>query len=136
MKKLFRSRKAVSPVLSTVLMILITVIGMSALFAFFVNYARDFQVGSGSAVRESLVIEDTWIKLDGQAEIWVYNVGKVDLKITAVYINDRKVTIDPTSDTAVSVGNHSKLIVSNFPLGNINNLKITTERGSAFEGRF
>jgi flagellin-like protein len=138
MRKLFRSRKALSPVLSTVLMILVTIIGMSVLFAFFVNYARDFQLGSGSAVRESLVIEDVgFIKGTNQVEVWVYNVGKVDLKIAAFYIDDSWASIDSGSDVAISVGEHGMLTVSSdFVLNGVYDFKIVTERGSAFEGRY
>lgn len=140
MRKLVRSRKALSPVLSTVLMILVTIVGMSVLFAFFVNYARDFQLGSGSAVRESLVIEDVWFTSTDTVEVSVYNVGKVDLKVTAFYIDDSWANIDPGSDGAVSVGEHVKLIVSPehsyFISGRTYDFKIVTERGSAFEGTY
>ena len=138
MKGLFRSRRGLSPVLSTVLMILVTIIGMSVLFAFFVNYAKDFQVGSGSAVRESLVIEDIWI-IEGKnrAEVSVYNVGKVDLTITSAYINDNRVPIDSGSDGDVDVGKHGKLnLPYDFVLGNIYDFKIVTSRGSAYEGHY
>jgi len=138
MKRLIRSRKGLSPVLSTVLMILVAITGMSLLFAFFVNYARDFQLGSGSAVRESVVIEDVWFKSPTQVEVWVYNAGKVEFKITGFYVDDKWASIDPSSDVAVSVGAHGKLIVSSeFALGAPPyNFKIVTERGSAFEGRY
>jgi flagellin-like protein len=137
MKRLIRSRKGLSPVLSTVLMILVAITGMSLLFAFFVNYARDFQLGSGSAVRESVVIEDVCFNSTSHVEVWVYNVGKVDFKITTVYINDKQASIASGSDVAVSVGKHGKLMVSSdFALGGIYDFKIVTERGSAFEGRY
>ena len=48
MRKIIKNSKAVSAVLSTILMILIVVIGMSLVFAFFVNYVRDYQLGRGS----------------------------------------------------------------------------------------
>jgi hypothetical protein len=62
MRKLFKSKRAVSPVLSTILMIVIVVIGMTVAFAFFVNYVKDYQAGSGSSVFESADIEDVWFK--------------------------------------------------------------------------
>jgi len=137
MRKLFGSRRAVSPVVSAVLMILVVMIGMSLLFAFFVNYARDFQTGSGSAVLESMVIEDVWFNGTSRVEVWVYNVGKVDLEVAAFYINDERASIDSGSDVAVSVGEHGKLTVSSdFSLHNIYDFRMVTTRGSAFEGRY
>jgi flagellin-like protein len=139
MMRLFRNRKAVSPVISTVLMILIVITGMSLLFAFFVNYTRDFQTGSGSAVLESMVIEDVWFKDTGQVEVWVYNVGRINFDITAVYVNGTWANINAGSDFAVSVGKHGRLTVTSqlpYALYNTYDFKIVTERGSAFEGRY
>jgi len=133
MRRLFNSRKGLSPVLSTVLMILVVIIGMSLLFAFFVNYARDFQTGSGSAVLESMVIEDVWFR-DSTTEVWVYNVGKVDSRITTFYVDGRQVW---PSDwyVDVPVGGHEKLPVPyDFESGTSYSFKIVTARGTALEG--
>jgi flagellin-like protein len=128
MRKFFRSRRAVSPVVSTVLMILVVIIGMSVLFAFFVNYTRDFQTGSGSAVLESLVIED----ISNQGEVWVYNVGKVNFTITSVYVND-EFAVNP--DLEVAPGQHGMITIPNFAYSRCI-IKIVTARGSAFEGSY
>jgi flagellin-like protein len=95
-----RIRKGVSSVFSNVLLILITVIGMTALFSFSTNFFSDFQSRQGSAVFEGLSLSDTWYHnntefTDGngtnfhsQAIILnYYNYGKIDLKINQVYIN-------------------------------------------------
>jgi flagellin-like protein len=147
MKRLLRNRKAVSPVVSAVIMILIATIGMSVLFAFFVNYARDFQEGSGSAVLESMVIEDVWFKSSSNIEIWVYNIGKVNFTISNVYINGFKVTIEEITGTSgtVEVEGHESLTVnptmSGLPLmfegDNVRYvLKLVTTRGSSIEGSY
>jgi flagellin-like protein len=129
MRKLFRSRRAVSPVVSAVLMILVVMIGMSVLFAFFVNYTRDFQTGSGSAVLESLVIED--VSLTSPTQVWVYNVGKVRFTITSVYVNDQ---FDSNPNLEVAPGQHRNITVASAHSGDT--IKIVTARGSAFEGRY
>jgi len=135
MRRLFGSRRALSPVLSTVLMILVTIIGMSVLFGFFVNYAKDFQLGSGSAVRESLVIEDVWfIKGADQAQVAVYNVGKIDLTVSAVYVDDKPVFFAAVD---VAVGDHEVLMLdSEFRVGDTYDFKVVTSRGSAYEGLY
>jgi flagellin-like protein len=144
MRRFLRNRKAVSPVVSAVIMILIVIIGMSVLFAFFVNYARDFQAGSGSAVLESMVIEDVWFKSSSAIDISVYNVGKVNFTINSVYINDVRVAINGKingmSDT-VKVEGHGNFIVrglSSMAKGdNVRYvLKLVTTRGSAIEGSY
>ena len=137
MKRLVKNGKGLSPVLSAVLMILIVVTGMSLLFAFFVNYARDFQLGSGSAVLESMTVEDVWFRdSPTRAEVWVYNFGKADFRITSVYINDQFVTVDPTSLT-VRVGEHGNFTVPYaFESGKSYSFRIVTARGTAFEGKY
>jgi flagellin-like protein len=130
MRKLVRNRRGVSPVISTVLMILVVMVGMSVLFAFFVNYTRDFQTGSGSAVLESLVIEDVAPISEG-AQVWVYNVGKVSLTITSVYVNDH---LDSSPNIVIKTGQDQPITVGSAYRGCT--IKIVTARGSAFEGGY
>ncbi len=146
MRKLLRNRKAVSPVVSAVIMILVVMIAMSALFAFFVTYAADFQLRSGSAVLESMVIEDVKFTGPQSAEIWVYNVGKVEFKINSVYVNDALVP-PPTLDqvtykgdpviplpSKIRDGAHAKITISGFASRQSYIFKIVTERGTSIEG--
>jgi flagellin-like protein len=140
MKKLLRGRKAVSPVVATILMITITIIGMSLLFAFFVNYSTDYQLGRGSAVLESMVIENVWVYDSTTVEIWVYNVGTVDLEVSNVFVNDYQAPF--TSDDPlgyVAVEGHGRLVVTpSVPLEKQVNyvFKLVTARGSTVEGSY
>jgi flagellin-like protein len=142
--RLFKSKRAVSPVIATVLMILIVMAGMTILFAFVGAYAQSFQTGSGSAVLESLTVEDAWFKnqtQQGQAvtqlQVFEYNIGKVELKITSVYVNDSGVTFNP-NPLIIPAGGHGNFTITlTQPFSsNRYNLKIVTERGSAFEGSY
>ena len=146
MKRMLRSRKGVSPVIASVLMIVVTIIGMSFLFAVSVNYATDYQLGRGGAVLELMVIEDVWIRDSTTVDIWVYNVGKVDLQISNLYVNDYKANIthidnnlvELDSLVQVKVGEHVKFSVESTFLreeGN-NLLSLFTIRGSHVEGRY
>ena len=131
------NRKAFSPVISTVLMMLAVIIGMSLLFAFFVNYTKDFQLGSGSAVLESMTVEDVWFRDASTVEIWVYNLGKVDFNVRSVYINDLQAF---SGSVEVGVGAHGKVTVTSPPFsltpGRAYQLRIVTERGSVVEGQY
>ena len=146
MKRMLRNKKAVSPVVSAVIMMLIVMIGMSALFGFFVNYAADFQLGSGSSVRESMTVEDVNFVPVGRAQIWVYNVGRVDFKISTIYVNDSLFTpiLDQViyngrvivTNGSIPLGAHVEISVYNLPGGEGDSytFKIVTERGTSFEG--
>jgi flagellin-like protein len=136
MKRLLKGRRAVSPVIAAVLMIMVAIIGMSFLFAFFVGYTTDFQLGSGSAVLESFVIEDVWIRDSGNVEVWVYNVGKVELEIANFYVND---FLENAGSVEVEVGDHEKLSVElqrELEPNIVYVFKLVTARGSAVEGSY
>jgi flagellin-like protein len=115
MKKLFNNKKAVSPVIATVLMILVTMVGMTLLFAFVSSYSENYKAGIGSSVMESIVVEDIWLSprdsgstYDSSVEISVYNVGKVDSTITSVYADGLKLTKDNNLNlnTPITIGQH------------------------------
>jgi flagellin-like protein len=147
MRKLFINKKAVSPVIATILMILIVMAGMTILFAFIGVYAQSFQAGSGSAVLESIAIEDVWFKSDigdHYLYIWVYNTGKVDFTIDSIYVNSAPVT--PTlydsnhnpieQTTPITIGSHIQIKVTSWAAGSTYIVKIVTSRGSGFEGTY
>ena len=116
MKKLFKNKKAVSPVIATVLMILVTMAGMAILFGFVISYSDSYKAGVGSSVMESLTIEDIWLSPHSSiaynyytVQISVYNVGKVDSTITSVYVNglaltDKLATLN--LNESIAVGQH------------------------------
>lgn len=140
MRKLIGNKRALSPVLSTVFLILIVAVGMSVAFAFFVNYVKEYQAGRGSSVMELIEIEDVWFKdAEGRPiEVWLYNYGKVEVKIVSVYVDGQQV--DFTLEAAgIAVGKHGSLTVylgGGWEEGKAYHLKVVTERGSAFEGTY
>ncbi len=137
MKRLFKSKKAVSPVVSTILMIMVVMVGMTVLFAFLASYTSSYQQGSGKAVLESMTVEESWLS-NGQATVWVYNIGKTDLTISEVYVNAQKVT--PSPNLVVPVGQHMQLTVASptgsFLAGSSYAFKFVTQRGSSFQDTF
>jgi len=143
MRQMLRDRRAFSPVFSTVIMILVVTIGMSLVFAYFVGFSRDFQLGPGSAVAELIEVEDVWFH-DNQITINLYSYGKVDsVNVNTLYINDVRVP-DFTN---------VQLIKSNSPLRQHDNVtvadappfarahgsyrfRLVTNRGSVFETEY
>ncbi|HVP92188.1 MAG TPA: hypothetical protein VMS94_00445, partial [Acidobacteriota bacterium] len=75
MRKLCRNKKGLSTVISTILMIMVVMVGMSVAFTYVVFYAGNYQAGMGSSVLESLTVEDVWIKDTQTVQLSVYNTG-------------------------------------------------------------
>jgi flagellin-like protein len=150
MKRLFKNKKAVSPVIATVMMIMVTMVGMTILFAFVSSYSENYKAGIGSSVMESLIVEDIWLKSGNTVELWIYNVGNIPLNIKAIYVNGLQLdvqsfngepiasalNIDKEIPISSQINRHAHVIatcnwerISSSPII----FKIATERGSTFE---
>jgi FlaG/FlaF family flagellin (archaellin) len=140
MMKIFRDKRGVSPVVSAMIMIVVVMVGMSAIFGFVINYNRDFQSGSGSAVFESMTVEDVWFRSDRFADMWIFNLGKVSMDISYVYVNGDAVSFYnlTSKGLTVDVGEHLKIRVFpdfvDFVEGDSYVFKVATSRGTTFEG--
>ena len=144
MKKLFRNRKAVSPVIATVLMILVTMAGMAILFGFVISYSDAYKEGVGSSVMESLTIEDIWLSphsttYNSEVQISVYNVGKVDSTITSAYVNGLALTKSGNLlnlKESITVGQHLTITlnwIQPFVHGQQYTFRVSTQSGSNFD---
>lgn len=140
MMKVIKNKKGVTPVISAVIMILVIMVGMSALFAFFVSYSKDFQTGSGSGVLEAVTVEDVWFKNETTVVIWLYNYGKANVEISDIYIDDVWTAFefrDGVDDSKIVIGTHRQLAVSlMFTKGNSYRFNIVTARGTSFKGTY
>ena len=148
MKRLSNNRKAVSPVIASILMILITMIGMTLLFAFVASYSDNYKAGIGSSVMESMTIEDIWLSPNSTSyansvvQISLYNTGKVDSLINSIYVNGSALvsvgSASPNFGLKIPVGWHQQVLAqwpqaSNWISNSSYTFKITTQRGSNFE---
>ncbi len=142
MRRLLKSTRAVSPVFTTVLLILVVVLGMSMAFAYLVSYVKDFQIGRGSAAMELFCIEDVWFKGvggSGPIEISVYNYGKVDVNVTGLYVNGQPIGFNqPSGHLAIPIGGHGNVTTVNVRLDPDvpYYFRLVTERGSICEGEY
>ena len=145
MRRPTKNRRAISNVVSALLMILVVMVGMGLLFAYLTTYVANYQAGSGSSVFESMSVEDVWFKNTNQVEIWIYNVGKVGFAIDSIYLNgtaidqsDFTVNAGGSSNT-VPVGGHADLMITSaqgWITENKYSFKIVTSRGSSFIGTY
>ena len=137
MRRIRRNRRAVSPVLSTVMLVLIVVIGMSAIFAFFVDYVGDYQRGTGSAVMELLEIEDVQFANNDTVVVWLYNYGEIELDIDAVYVNGLSANLTYFhTDWSLTPYEHKRFnvtMVKDWEPNYSYMLKFITDRGSTVE---
>jgi flagellin-like protein len=154
MRKIHRNRKGISPVIATILMIMIVIIGMSIVFAYVSVYTQNYQSGIGSSVLESLTIEDVCfngtntvvngISVSNMATVSVYNSGLIPVTVNGIYIDGNATTLMGTSDFNyhfyIPVGDQEVILVqgpySQWYPGASYDVKVTTLRGSSFEKTF
>jgi flagellin-like protein len=120
---LFRNKRAITPVLSSLLLTVITVAAMSlvATAAYVISDNLHQTMG------ERFIAEDVWFRT-GSIDIYLRNVGKVDLTISSVYVN---FTLQSTSPLTLQVDKHGWLnITYTWTSGQVYHINIVTTRGA------
>lgn len=129
MKKLLRSKKAITPVLSNVLMMLIAVAGMSiAITATYVISSNLHDI-----MGERFMVEDVWFRT-GTIAICVRNTGKVTISFAAVYVN---YTSQSFTVLDLDVASHGWLNVTySWNPNSLYHINIVSSRGTQVAGYY
>jgi len=90
MRNILRNRRGITPVLSSLLLMVITVAAMS--IAITATYVITGNLHD--TMGERFIVEDVWFRT-GQISIYLRNVGKVSIKIAAVYVNRTSQSFTP-----------------------------------------
>ncbi len=123
MRKLMENKRAITPVLSSVLMMLIAVAGMSiAITATYVITTNYHDI-----MGERFIIEDVYFRTNG-ISIYVRNTGKVAFRLVSVYVNNTAQSITPLN---LEVGNHNWLnFTYAWATGRVYFINVATIRGT------
>ena len=123
MRKLSRNRRAVTPVLSSLLLTVIAVAGMS--IAITATYVITDELHD--SMGERLVVEDVWFTPD-QVSLYLRNVGKVSVQVVSVYVNR---TDQSFTALELEEDNHGWLHVSySWNADSAYEIKVVTKRGT------
>lgn len=123
MRKLLKDVKAVTPVLSNVLLMLIAVAGMSiAITATYVITDNLHDI-----MGERFIVENVWFTT-GKIAVYLRNTGKVSLSIAAVYVN---YTSQSFTALTLEVEGHGWLNVTYaWSANKVYHINIVTSRGT------
>jgi len=125
--RVFRDKRGITPVLSNLLLTVVAVAAMA--IATTATYVITTNLRENMS--ERIVIEDLWfIDSNNDINVYLHNIGKVALRISAVYINGTRHPFAPTP-FVLEIGEHDWLNVS-CPCvsGNIYHVNIVTTRGT------
>jgi hypothetical protein len=132
LRKFLRNERAITPVLSNLLLTVVAVAAMAlATTATYVitSNLRD-------TMGERVVIEDVWFNnLTKNIDIYVRNVGKVLVRVSGVYINHTKSSFRGTF--SLEIGEHSWLNISkSWDPSDLLYIDIVTTRGTHVGGYY
>lgn len=117
------NRKGITPVLSSLLLTVIAVAGMS--IAVTATYV--ITDGLHDNMGERLIVEDVWFNQD-QISVYIRNIGKIAFHIDSVYVNSINQSFESLE---LEVKNHGWLNVTyNWTPDTPYEIKIITKRGT------
>ena len=123
MKKIFGNKKGITPVLSNLLLMVIAVAGMSIVMTATYVITSNLREIMG----ERFIVEDAWFTAE-KINFYLRNVGKVPIKIAAVYINNTAEFFLPLE---LDIGDHIWLnITYSWDSNSLYHITIVTERGT------
>jgi hypothetical protein len=122
-RKLSRNRRGVTPVLSSLLLTVIAVAGMS--IAITATYVITDELHD--SMGERLIVEDVWFTSD-QVSLYLRNVGKVSVDVVSVYVNRTDQSFTPLD---LEEDNHGWLNVDySWSADSVYEIKVVTGRGT------
>ncbi|MEM0027310.1 MAG: archaellin/type IV pilin N-terminal domain-containing protein [Ignisphaera sp.] len=107
--------KGVSPVIATIILILITVSAGVLLWLWISTFASSSPIGQNQALRERMKIEAVNVNMTGKKIIaFVRNVGDVPIQIVTAYIldiNGNVVDVQEINGTSITPGKLAKISI-------------------------
>ena len=128
------SRKAVSPVIATLLMIAIAVAAAILVYVWSMGLIGGLQTGGGQQVREQVEMDEYSWTAAGTVTLYVRNVGNSKVNIAAAYVEghqgvpDGDTSLDPLASGTVTVALSAWVPTE----GVAYTLKVVTKTGGVF----
>ena len=130
LKRFFWDKRAITPVLSNLLLTVVAVAAMS--IATTATYV--ITTNLKETMSERIIIEDLWFN-NSHISVCLRNVGKVAVHVSAVYVNHTSQSF--TSPFNLEINEHNWLNISySWTSGNIYYVDVVTTRGTHVGGYY
>jgi len=125
MLKMWRSKRAITPVLSNVLLMVIAVAGMS------ITITATYVITGNlhEAMGERFTVEDVWFK-NGTIAVYLRNIGKTPTDFAAVYIDYTARSFVPSSLHLEPFDHGGLNVTFTWTANTVYYIKIATSRGT------
>ena len=125
LKSVLFDKRAITPVLSNLLLTVVAVAAMSLATTATYVITSNLRETMG----ERLIVEDLWFNPSGGVSIYIRNVGKASVQVSAAYVNHTSCYFTPIR-CSLEVGEHGWLNVSSgWNSGNVYHVDVVTTRG-------
>ena len=122
-KKFFHDKRAITPVLSNLLLTVVAVAAMAV--ATTATYV--ITTNLKDIMSERLIVEDLWFSSPNEISIYLYNIGKVSIHFSIVYVNSTPFMVSLNLEP----NEHGWLNVSfSWSSGNVYHVDVVTSRGT------
>jgi len=126
LRRLLRDKRAITPVLSSLLLTVIAVAGM----AIATSATYIITTSMKETMSERIVAEDVWFNpATHTIDVCLSNVGKVNIHVSNVYVNHTSQTFN-TPFNLETKGNGWLTIIFDWNSGNLYYVDIVTNRGT------
>jgi len=131
-RKFFRDKRAITPVLSNLLLTVVAVAAMS--IAATATYV--ITTNLRETMSERIIIEDLWFNPStGKISVYLRNTGKVAVHVSTVYINHTSQPLN--SSFSLEISEHGWLNISySWVSGSLYYVDIVTNRGTHVGGYY
>ncbi len=128
MKKLFRNKKALSPVVAAIILIAVTVAVSIAVAAWMGALTFGFMGGS-----EQVKIVGVQFLSGNQIKVTVQNAGTSAVVIVSAKVNDEVIAATTPEDPTIDAGEQETITFDyNWTAGNSYNVGVVTKAGNVF----
>ena len=129
--KIFLNKRAITPVLSNLLLTVVAVAAMS--IATTATYV--ITTNLRETMGERVIIEDVWFNPNGCISVYIRNIGKVNIHVSAVYVNHTRYSF--TSPFNLEINEHDWLNISlSWDSKSLYYIDIVTSRGTHVGGYY
>lgn len=133
-RKLLRWRRAVSPIVADLLMVVITVAAFGLTMMSTNQWISLQRTNQMQMIKERLLLEDAWFISGGKVNLTVTNIGLIELKVQWVQINRDAVW---EGSFSLDIGETKHFVVNlSWSANEEYVITIITDRGNQFEAVF
>ncbi|RLI40021.1 hypothetical protein DRO59_10200 [Candidatus Bathyarchaeota archaeon] len=130
--KIFLNKRAITPVLSNLLLTVVAVAAMS--IATTATYV--ITTNLRETMGERVIIEDVWFNPNGYISVYIRNIGKVNIHVSAVYVNHTRYSFNSPFNLEINEHDWLNIFSPSWNSTSLYYIDIVTSRGTHVGGYY